>query len=270
MDCEFIGGRIVKDLTRGGRGWKWIWDPMPGTDLGVDADETLFMVYGSTTPDGGAYATFADVLAAIQAALDLSALGGAVAAYVQHTDLAFDTNDGNSADKEANTDHDYRYAKLGAECADAYFDQIGRGTGTKTTATPSLAIDLIDSALFDDAGDLAVDWDSRFLHDADELKTLDWDACLLWQPGAGAASIDWSTPAGGATVNGDLYVKGAVQVNSDDSGGETYTHKIGGTVYYGRSGTITIVDNAGASHAIGVSGGIVHSHKIDGGAEQLT
>jgi hypothetical protein len=227
MDCEGVGIRIVKDLTREGRGWKWIWDPLPGTDQGVDATETLFMVYGPTTIEGGAYATFADVLAAVQAGLDFGDIASAVAEEVQHGAIDF-TSGANTEAKEDNTDHDYRYPILGSTYANVYFGTIGRGTGTKSDATPTLAISATDSLLVNDAGLYVADWDALALFDAtadsdgygrtslnwknrelwndDDEVTVNWQECRLYSPSYTNPTLDWDAGFRGIEIEGDVKI----------------------------------------------------------------
>jgi hypothetical protein len=112
---------------------------MPATDTPIDTDEpaeTLFMIYGATTEEGGSYVSYADLVTALNTSLSYT--------VNTHTSLDFGSPGANSADKEANTDHDYRYPILGNTYTDAFFQSIGSvaAGATKTAATPTVAINL--------------------------------------------------------------------------------------------------------------------------------
>jgi hypothetical protein len=167
--------------------------------------ETLFMIYGSTVETGGAYATFSDVAAAVLATQSLSTLGDDVEGYVRHTYLDFSANAGNDSNKEANTDHDYRYPILGNTYTDAFFRSIGSvaAANTKTAATPALAIDLAGYRLKTGTGSPAA-WGStpRFIVD-DTTEASSTDAALRTK--------------GGMLVDSRLYVGNATA--AEDAGG---------------------------------------------------
>jgi hypothetical protein len=232
MDCEFIGGRIVKDLTRGGRGWKWIWDPLPGTDLGVDTDETLFMVYGSTTPDGGAYATFADVLAAVQAGLDLSALGTALEAELDdnywikgggYTDC-YGTAIGNGSTSVI----DLTNCKL----------TTGAGSPAAWTCTPRLIVESTQDATGTD-GALKVDGGALITK---KLRTLDVTE---------ATSTDGALiVGGGALIGKKAYIAGTTDATSTDGA----LHVVGGALIDKK---VYVADTTAASYSSGPLGAVV-------------
>ena len=202
MDCEGYGIRIVKDLSRQGRGWKWIWDPLPGTDTAIDTghpDRTLFMIYGATTETGGAYVSYEDLVTALGTSLSYT--------VNTHTSLAFSSPAGNTSDKEANTDHDYRYPILGNTYTDAFFRSIGSvaAANTKTSATPAFAVDLAGYRLKTGTGSPAK-WGStpRFIcDDTTEASSTD-----------GALQV-----AGGVLVSKKVYVADTSATSISTQGG---------------------------------------------------
>lgn len=91
----------------------------------------------------------------------------------RHTDL--DPNDSVVGNMVGNIDHDFDYWIHGAAYIDCYGQSIGRETTrSSTSATPTLAIDLINSVLLDTTPKKSIDWASRIAYDEVERESINW------------------------------------------------------------------------------------------------
>ena len=213
MDISGDGCKIYKPTDRGGRGWKIVVDPFPASDVGADTADPgtlIFHVFDTAAGTNGApgYITWADLLALMTgSAGTMSDIGAAVEQYISHTALDFSSPGANTGDKEANTDHDYRYPILGNTYTDVFFQSIAAASATKTTATPKLRIDLTNAGYYDDQATPKLAWDAgaRTFYDADgTTKVADFDAFQLVN--GTNLFADWSDPSNPELHGYDLYV----------------------------------------------------------------